>query len=427
MAAGSAAYVLPAQANLIDDSHANLALRNFYFSSDNRDGAAQPSLTEEWAQGFLLDFRSGYTGGLVGFGVDATAAMGITLDSGRGRHVGSTMIPSDGDRASDRWSSAGATAKMRVSKTELRLGQLAPRLPVLVASDGRLLPQTFQGVQLQSKDIDNLTLMGGALNRARGRASTDLTGMAVNGGSQESGRFYFAGGNYRATEALTLQYYAGQLEDYYLQQFVGLNHLLTLADDSSLTTDLRYFRTRSDGANGGASGRERGYAVGGYTADGDGEIDNDLWSAAFTYRLRGHSLTLGYQSVSDDSNFVQINQGSIDKGAGGSSLYLWTDKMLLSFTRAGERTSFAQYGYDFAALGLPGLRASVMYLKGEHIQTTVGAQQSEWERDFSLDYVIQGGTFEGLGVAWRNGKSHSEAARNSDQNRLIINYTLALF
>ncbi len=101
--------------------------------------------------------------------------------------------------------------------------------------------------------------------------------------------------------------------------------------------------------------------------------------------------------------------------------------MLLSFTRAGERTSFAQYGYDFAALGLPGLRASVMYLKGEHIQTTVGAQQSEWERDFSLDYVIQGGTFEGLGVAWRNGKSHSEAARNSDQNRLIINYTLALF
>ncbi len=225
LAAGSAAYVLPAQANLIDDSHANLALRNFYFSSDNRDGAAQPSLTEEWAQGFLLDFRSGYTGGLVGFGVDATAAMGITLDSGRGRHVGSTMIPSDGDRASDRWSSAGATAKMRVSKTELRLGQLAPRLPVLVASDGRLLPQTFQGVQLQSKDIDNLTLMGGALNRARGRASTDLTGMAVNGGSQESGRFYFAGGNYRATEALTLQYYAGQLEDYYLQQFVGLNHL----------------------------------------------------------------------------------------------------------------------------------------------------------------------------------------------------------
>lgn len=427
LAASGAVCILPAQADLIDDSHANLAMRNFYFSSDNRDGAAKPSRTEEWAQGFLLDFRSGYTDGPVGFGVDATAMMGITLDSGRGRHAGGTMIPSQGDGAADQWSSAGVTGRVRVRKSELRLGQLAPRLPVLVASDGRLLPQTFQGVQLQSKDIDNLTLIGGALNRARGRASTDLTGMAVNGGSQESDRFYFAGGDYRATHALTLQYYAGQLQDYYLQQFAGLNHVLALTDDSSLTTDLRYFRTRSDGANGSASGREQGYRVTGYSAGEEGEIDNDLWSAAFTYRLHGHSLTLGYQSVSDNSNFVQINQGSIDKGAGGSSLYLWTDKMLLSFTRAGERTRFAQYGYDFAALGVPGLKASLMYLKGEHIQTAGGAHQSEWERDFSLDYVIQAGTFKGLGVAWRNGKSHSEAARNGDQNRLILNYTLPIF
>ena len=116
-----------------------------------------------------------------------------------------------------------------------------------------------------------------------------------------------------------------------------------MTDDSSLTTDLHYFRTRADGANGSSSGRSQGYTIGGYTAGGDGEIDNDLWSAAFSYRLLGHSLTLGYQSVSDDSNFVQVNQGSIDKGAGGSSLYLWTDKMLLSFTRAGERTGMRHW------------------------------------------------------------------------------------
>ncbi|WP_019438179.1 MULTISPECIES: OprD family porin [Pseudomonas] len=427
LAACGSVIGLSAQAAVISDSHANLSMRNFYFNSDNREGTAEPSKTEEWAQGFLLDLRSGYTEGVVGFGVDATAMLGLTLDSGRGRHQGGSMIPSDGDRAADRWSSAGVTAKMKMSQTELRVGQLMPKLPILVASDGRLLPQTFQGVQLQSKDIENLTLIGGALNRARGRASTDLTGMGVSGGTQESDRFNFAGADYRVTDSLLVQYYAGQLEDYYLQQFTGLNHRLVLTDDSSLTTDLRYFRTRSDGANGSSSGRSQGYTVGGFTEGGDGEIDNDLWSAAFTYRLRGHSLTLGYQSVSDDSNFVQINQGSIDKGAGGSSLYLWTDKMLLSFTRAGERTGFAQYGYDFTANGIPGLKASVMYLKGDHIQTAGGAEQSEWERDFSLDYVIQGGTFKGLGVTWRNGKSHSEVARSGDQNRLIINYTLPLF
>ncbi|HCV41641.1 MAG TPA: hypothetical protein DGQ94_23595 [Pseudomonas sp.] len=43
----------PALADFLADSHANLAMRNFYFNSDNRDGAAKPSKTEEWAQGFM--------------------------------------------------------------------------------------------------------------------------------------------------------------------------------------------------------------------------------------------------------------------------------------------------------------------------------------------------------------------------------------
>jgi hypothetical protein len=416
-----------AQADFLKDSHADLSMRNLYFNSDNRDGAANPSKTEEWAQGFILDYRSGYTSGPVGVGVDAMGMLGVTLDSGKGRHLGSTMIPSDGDSAASEWSSFGATAKAKLSQTELRYGQLMPKIPVLVASDGRLLPQTFQGVQLQSRDLDNFTFTGGALNRAKGRASTDRTGLAVNGGTQESNRFYFGGIDYRVSRSLLLQYYGGQLEDYYTQHFAGLNHNWDLGDNGSLTSDLRYFRTRSDGANGTTSGRSQGYVASGYTSGGDGEIDNNLWSAAFTYRLGGHALTLGHQEVSDDSNFVQINQGSIDKGAGGSSLYLLTDKMLLNFTRAGERTGFAQYAYDFTALGVPGLKATVMYLKGDHIQTSSGIEQTEWERDLSLDYVIQSGTFKNMGFTWRNGMSRSEATRNGDQNRLIVNYTLPLF
>ncbi len=50
------------------------------FNSDNRDGAANPSKTEEWAQGFILDYRSGYTSGPVGVGVDAMGMLGVTLD-----------------------------------------------------------------------------------------------------------------------------------------------------------------------------------------------------------------------------------------------------------------------------------------------------------------------------------------------------------
>lgn len=78
LAAGGSVIGLSAQADLIGESHANLSMRNLYFNSGNRDGTAQPSRTEEWAQGFLLDLRSRYTDGVVGFGVGATAMLGPT-------------------------------------------------------------------------------------------------------------------------------------------------------------------------------------------------------------------------------------------------------------------------------------------------------------------------------------------------------------
>lgn len=417
-------------ADFINDSKATLGLRNFYFNNDYRDqpGGAGQSKTEEWAQGLMLNYTSGFTAGTVGLGLDALGLVGVTLDSGQGRHRGSSMIPSDGDGAASEWSRLGLTAKARLSKTELRYGTLMPKLPILQANDGRLLPQTFEGGLITSNEIDALTLTGGRLEHATGRGSSDRTGLAVSGGSRESNQFLFAGADYKVTPNLTAQYYLANLEDYYTQHFFGLQHALALGEGQTFKTDLRYFDTRSDGANASAAGRAAGYRVGGYTHNGSGEIDNQTWSAIFTYSLGGHALTGGYQSVSADSNFVQLNQGSLpDKGAGGSSVYLFTDRMLASFNRAGERTWFGQYAYDFAAAGVPGLRATLVYLKGSNIQTTASGNQTEWERDLALDYVIQDGTFKGVGLGWRYGVLHSQAEANQEQNRLIVSYTLALF
>lgn len=149
-----------AHADFIKDSHANLALRNLYFNSDFRDqpGPAGQSKTAEWAQGFMLNYTSGFTAGILGFGVDAMALQGVKLDGGAGNHRGSSMIPDDGTGAADQWSRLGLTGKVRLGKTEARLGTLTPKLPILVSSDSRLLPQTFEGAQLTSNSIDNLTL-----------------------------------------------------------------------------------------------------------------------------------------------------------------------------------------------------------------------------------------------------------------------------
>ncbi|MEB0184140.1 OprD family outer membrane porin, partial [Pseudomonas sp. Bout1] len=68
------------------DSTATLQARNYFFQRNYLDirGTEKPK-AEEWAQGFILNFKSGYTPGTVGFGIDAVATLGLKLDSGRGR------------------------------------------------------------------------------------------------------------------------------------------------------------------------------------------------------------------------------------------------------------------------------------------------------------------------------------------------------
>lgn len=439
MAVGSVAQSAAA-ADFIDDSKLLLSLRNNYFNTDNRESrskvgnAAYTGQNREWGQGFVLNFQSGYTPGTFGFGLDALGTLGIKLDGGgKAGKTGVTrtpgqLFPLDSDNSAvDDYSRVGLTGKVRYSKTELRVGTLQTKLPVLLSNDGRLLPQTYEGYQVTSKDFDNLTLVGGLIEHAVGRSSTNETGLAVNGGTQQSNKFTYAGGDWAVTDRLTAQYYYGKLEDYYTQQFGGLTHVLPIGENQSLATDLRYFRTASDGANRTAAGRAEGYTATGY-ASTSGKIDNRVWSAAFTYSLGGNSLMLGHQRLSGGSGFYQVSQNSLpNEGAGPGSYYLLTDRQVSSFIKAGERTSFGQYTYNFAALGIPGLRAGVIYLKGDNIRTASGDTQKEWERDASLDYLIQSGTFKGLGFAVRHASFRSQAASNVDQTRLIMNYTVALF
>ena len=419
-----AVFAVNANANFIGDSKMNLGLRNFYFNGDYRKGDSAPSKTEEWAQGFKLDYQSGFTAGTFGFGLDAMGLLGVRLDGGKGRHPGSTMIPGN-DSGADEWSRFGVTAKMRVSKTELRYGNsLLPSLPVLVYNDARLLPQTYEGGMITSKEIDNLTLNAGRLEHFTGRGSSDRSGFSVRGGRQASNEFYFAGADYKVGNDFLLQYYHASLVDYYRQHFAGLVHTLVLGDQQSLKTDLRYFRTSSQGAN---SSGESGYRVNGYTSANDGEIDNNTWSATFIYSLQGHSFLGGYQKVSSGSPFVQINSGGLGEGAGGTNVYLYSNRLISNFTEAGEATRYAQYSYDFSAIGVPGLTTSLMYLSGKGGKNVAGDGVREWERDFNLSYVLQDGPLKGLGITWWNASVRGDVVRAEDQNRLIFNYTLRIF
>lgn len=145
------------------------------------------------------------------------------------------MIPDDSDGSGvDEWSRLGITGKTRFSKTELRYGTLMPRLPILVSSEARLLPQTSEGLLMTSKEVGDLTLTGGWMDKVTGRASTNRTGLAVLGqatGNEKSGGLFLAGADYKMTKQLTGQYYYSHLKGYFTQIFLGLVHLLPIGDN----------------------------------------------------------------------------------------------------------------------------------------------------------------------------------------------------
>ncbi|MFW0753257.1 OprD family porin [Pseudomonas sp. H11T01] len=435
-------------AGFIEDSKATLGLRNFYINNDNRDSdtkaAKAQNYQSEWGQGFDLRFTSGFTQGTVGFGVDAIGLLGVKLDSSEAKHgnptgalSGGNVFPTQGNEAVDDFSSLGLTAKAKVAQTELRLGTLTPKNPVVVTNDSRLVTQTFQGGQIQSNDIKDLTLTAGQLEHAKGRNSTDEKGLSIagaNGGSDYSkaklsNKFYYAGADYKLTKDLTASYYYGNLEDFYKQHFLGLVHNWSIGP-GVLKSDFRYFNSKDDGANGHDAGFFTSGYYGGTTTKG--RVDNNLYSGLFLYSVAGHTFGGGYQLSSGDSDFPWLNQGD------GSSNYTITDMQIQKFAHAGERTWQARYAYDFAKVGLPGLTAGIIYLRGDSIDTvgkvgaaqtsTLGTGTSEWERDIALAYVVPEGPLKNVGVTWKNAMWRNDipGQRDQDENRLIVSYSIPL-
>ncbi len=386
-------------AEFLADSKATLELRNFYLNSDYRQEGANQSKRDEWAQGFLLNFESGFTEGPVGFGVDAIGLVGVKLDSGPDRQ-NTGLLPVGDDKAPDEYSQLGATAKARYSKTTLRVGTLLPKLPTVLPNDSRLLPQTFRGGMLTSKEIDGLTLHAGRLtqNSLRNTSANEdmlVAGKGISGG-QASDKFDFASASYRWSDNLTTAYNYGHLDQNYRQHIFNLSHVLPLGDKQAFKSDLRFARS---------------------TEAGNTNVDNDAFGAKFTYELGGHGFGVAYQAMNGETGFPHLN---------GTNSYLVNYVMISAdFASPGEKSWQLRYDYDFAAMGIPGLTFMTRYLRGDDFDGPGGRSGHEWERNTDIGYVFQKGALKNFGVKLRNG-TYRSTGNDIDQTRFILSYTLPL-
>ncbi|WP_263143447.1 OprD family porin [Pseudomonas sp. RIT-PI-AD] len=388
-----------AQADFIDDSSVTLQLRNFYFNRDLRDSGVAQSKREEWAQGFILNAKSGYTEGLVGFGVDLYGALGLKLDSSDAR-AGTGLLPNAfGDSGPDEYTDLSGVLKAKISKTELKVGGFMPKSPVLLSSDARLLPPLFNGITLTSGDIDNLLLDAGRFDHVNYRNSSSNHDDILAGNYGVAGdHFDYLGASYTLAPSLILSYWRAELADVYQQNYFGALASHTLGD-WSLGASLGYFDSSE---------------AGGARA---GDIDNGLTSVLLSASTGPHTFRAGYQDNGGDSPFPYLQ----DADANVANVV-----QILDFTRAQERSWQVRYDLDFARLGVPGLTFFTRYLKGDGFD--VGNQGGEeWERDIDLTYTVQNGPLKNLAVRWRNAMVRSDAAIGDlDENRLILSYSIPL-
>lgn len=413
LAVSAAALPLAAaESGFVEDATANLNLRNFYFNRNfiNPAYTAQDK-AEEWTQSFILDAKSGYTQGVVGFGVDVLGLYAVKLDGGAGTY-GTQLLPTHaGNEPADDFGRLAVAGKVKFSKTELKVGEWMPVLPILRGDDGRSLPQTFQGAQVTSKEIDGVTLYGGQFRQNSPRNDASMEDMFLNGkAGATSDRFNFAAGEYTFNDKRTLVgLWGAQLEDIYKQQYVQLLHSQPLGD-WTLGANLGFFHGSDDGS-----------ALA-------GDMNNRTYSGLFSAKYGGHTFYVGLQKVTGDTLWMRVN------GTSGGTLA--NDTYTSSFENLKEKSWQLRYDYNFAAMGIPGLTLMNRYLQGSNVHVAASRTAAEiddgkeWARETELAYTVQSGTFKALSVRWRNSSLRRDFVANGNgdynENRVIINYPFSL-
>lgn len=418
----------------VEGSHANLTFRNFYagqktsrdsyFTIPKTGGSERTDQRTIWIQAAMLDYRSGFTQGVLGLGLDLSVWGATNLERGKGAVAGGadrTLVENNGDPVNE-WSRLAVGAlKIRVSNTELRAGRLTAENPMLRAKDNRSLPSTFEGVSVVSNDFGGAAVQAGYIDRVIPRTGSDTEKFVSTFGNRNfnGDSLSYVGFNTKPWYGLSTSVYASRFENVWDRYYLGLTHR---AGDSKLLNFknmLSIYRTQDQGK------RELGY------------IDNTIASLSTTLTHSAHSLTLAYQQVFGNEYFDYPWETS----SNFSSISLYSD-----YNGPNERSAMAKYDLDFAPYGVPGLTTSLWYARGWGIDGTHydgdrnGAHTgynvkgldgaSHWETGLMASYVVQSGRLRNSSlrtIIFHHRGDPGQIDGNYDELRIIATAPFQLF
>ncbi len=343
----------------IDGQSLSGSTRNWYsreratraplFKYYKHDGSQHDSHSRDnWLQGTILRYRSGFTQGTVGFAVEAAGYNAIALERGRAAVAGPnnrTLTHSDGEPL-DQWSKMGlGNVKARIGNTTLTLGRQAVDTPMIAEIGNRALPSSFQGAFLHSAEFDNLSFDLGTFDRVSPRSEQSLSKFRSEYGATgvETDRASTVGFSYQPLQSLSTSLYATRANDFWNQYYFGASHVLGDSAALSLTTDLNYYKTVDQGA------RKLG------------QIDNDTYSLSLGLTHQAHTFTAAWQQVDGNEYFDYLHETN--------GIFL-ANSLLSDFNGPNEKSVQLSYVLNMAPYGVPGLKFNLYNARGWGIDGT---------------------------------------------------------
>lgn len=361
-------------ADFLQDSKSVINFKNFYMERDYEENSRPTQ--GSWSQGITGRFESGYTDTQIQVGLDALAQYAVRLNDHHAETKNNILPYDEEKKRLDRsYGKLGLTLKLKYQDTELKIGELEPKTPVIHNDETRQLYTVFSGAILENKSFDDLKISTGFINRVNARYDDHYRKLGLKSDTWEnrntSDGLMFVGFDYKVTPDILGSYWYGELIDIYRQQYTQLAYN-TKIDKVAFKIDGQYFNNKEAGA-----------AL-------DGKIDSQSYGVRTTFESNGHTLTTGIKKNEGPSVFPTM-AGNVPQ----RFLHAWSN---LGFTKPNERTWHILYRYDFKTLGIDGLTTTVRYMRGDRIHRPGLIDNKENEQIYTLRYTVPEGRFKNVGI-----------------------------
>ena len=362
------------------DSVFSLEPRFYYRYLDNGK-----SISEAFTAGGAMIATTGWWRNILQLGVGGYTTQPLATGHDPG---GTALLRPDGDGFSVLGQAWG---KLKTGPATATLFRQEIELPFINGDDTRMIPNTFEAYRLDMKPSDLFRFGFAYVPREKSKTSAEFRPMSevagVPGVDRGTSVVGFVLGSKEAT-------YIGAINeltwDLLNIAYVEASRTWQLSDDFQLRGEVQFVDQQSVG---------------------------DELLGGFATQLYGASLTASYRSALLSVAFTSTADGSkILRPFGGVPAF--NSLMISDFDGAGENSWRVGLSYDFARIGLTGLKAFANYAHGE-----LPAGQHEDEIDATADYRVDYGLLKNFWLRLRYAHNSPSNQPATEDFRVILNYT----